>query len=363
MIVYTGDKLVGNSVARLFYKDKPIIGLDISQTGMKLMAVDTKKWLVTAYSSIDLEPNKVQASLDGADDYLANNLNLLKTKHLVGQLGTDHVAISIPTNRTYTRSFSLPIEATKNLQEAIDLEIDQYIPLPSETLYVDSEIVAKDAKGITVSVCAVPRTIVDRCVQITEASNLVPCLVEPGINSIARLLEMTEQGHLPTVIIDIGPAATDIAILDGSIRVTGSIPVGSNTFTLDIAKRLKVPLESAHQLKVISGLSAGPRQQKIKSALLPSLERILSEVRKVIKYYTERLESSAKLEQVLVVGAGSNVPGIGEFFTNELVMPARVASPWQQLNFGKLSSPAKQFRSRYITVAGLASVNPEEILL
>jgi len=349
-------------VAKLFYKDKPIIGLDISQTGMKLMAVDTRKWLVTGYGSIDLEPNKVQASLDGTDDYLLTNLQLLKTKHLVGEIASEHVAISVPTSRTYTRSFSLPLDAAKNLQEAIDLEVDQYIPLPSDTLYVDSEIISKDTNGITVSVCAVPRTIVDRCIEIAENAQFRPCLVEPGINSIARLLEMTERGHLPTVIIDIGPAATDVAILDGSIRVTSSLTVGSNTFTLDIAKRLKVPLESAHQLKVISGLNAGPRQQKIKSALTPSLERILSEIRKVVKYYTERIESSAKLEQVLVVGAGSNVPGIGEYFTNELVMPARVASPWQQLNFGKLASPAKQFRSRYITVAGLASINPQEIL-
>lgn len=29
----------------------------------------------------------------------------------------------------------------------------------------------------------------------------------------------------------------------------------------------------------------------------------------------------------------SNMPGIGDFFTNELIMPARVANPWQQLNF------------------------------
>ncbi|MBC7764383.1 pilus assembly protein PilM, partial [Microbacteriaceae bacterium] len=48
-------------------------------------------------------------------------------------------------------------------------------------------------------------------------------------------------------------------------------------------------------------------------------------------------------------------------FTNELVMAARVASPWQKLDFGSLQEPNKQFRPRYITVAGLASVRSEEI--
>ena len=62
------------------------------------------------------------------------------------------------------------------------------------------------------------------------------------------------------------------------------------------------------------------------------------------------------------MGGGANIPGIGEHFTNALVMPARVASPGQELNFGKLQPPAKDFRPRYITVAGLASVPPEKIL-
>lgn len=186
-------------------------------------------------------------------------------------------------------------------------------------------------------------------------------MIEPGISAVARVLEATEEGHLPTVIVDIGPATTDIAVLDGSIRVTGGLGVGGNTFTLDIAKKLGVPLENAHQLKVLNGLNAGPRQEKITTALRPSLQRIVVETRKVIRYYNERLSDDRKLEQVIIVGGGSNVPGIGDYFTNELVMPARVASPWQQLDFAKLPQPAKQFRPRYITVAGLASIDPGSI--
>ncbi|HMH70675.1 MAG TPA: pilus assembly protein PilM, partial [Candidatus Saccharimonadales bacterium] len=100
---------------------------------------------------------------------------------------------------------------------------------------------------------------------------------------------------------------------------------------------------------------------KIIGALQPSLQRILAETRKVIRYYNERLNDDRKIEQVLVVGGGSNVPGIGDYFTNELVMAARVASPWQKLDFGKLPQPSKQFRPRYITVAGLASVGQKEL--
>lgn len=348
-------------MAKLYYKDKPIIGLDISQTGLKIMSVNAKKWFVAGYGSMDLDPIKVQESLDGNDDYLSQSLHTLLSKNVVGTLASNHVVLSVPTGRTFTRTFSVPADLKHKLHDAVELEIDQYIPIPAEALYVDYEVIEHTKDALIVSLSAAPRTLVDRCIEIAEANGLRVTMVEPSVNAVARVLEATEEGHLPTVIVDIGPASTDIAVFDGSIRVTGSTAIGGNTFTLDIAKKLKVPLENAHQLKVLSGLNSGPKQQKLRSALEPSLTRVLTETRKVIRYYNERLDNKQKLEQVLVVGGGSNLPGIGEFFTESLVMPARVASPWQQLNFGKLPEPAKQFRARYITVAGLASVNPERI--
>jgi type IV pilus assembly protein PilM len=350
-------------MTKLFYKDKPIIGLDISQTGIKVMAVDPKKWLVTGYGSIDLDPAKVQTSLDGDDDYLADNIRTLLTENLVGQLPSEHVVIGVPTGRTFSRTFTVPAKAESGLADAIEIEVDQYIPIPLSSLYVDYEVIERNKEEATVVMSAVPRTLVDRCVEAVSSAGLLPVMVEPGINAVARVLEATEEGHLPTLIIDIGPASTDIAVLDGgAIRVTGGLGIGGNTFTLDIAKKLGVALENAHQLKVLNGLSAGPRQAKITTALQPSLQRIVSEVRKVIRYYNERLGADRKIEQVLVVGGGSNLPGIGDYFTNELVMAARVASPWQKLDFGKLAQPNKQFRPRYITVAGLASIPPGSVI-
>ena len=328
---------------------------------MKIMSIDRKKWLVTGYGSIDLDPAKVQESLDGGDTYLATNMSELLGKNLVGTLASNHVVLGIPAGRTFTRTFTVPADSEKNLKDAVELEVEQYIPIPMAALYVDYEIIERTKEQLMVLMCAVPRTVVDSCIKIAEDAGLTVCMVESSVSAVARLLESTEEGHLPTVIVDIGPASTDIAILDRSIRITGSLNVGGNTFTLDIAKKLKVPLENAHQLKILNGLSAGARQQKIVAALTPSLERIVSETRKVMRYYDERIADHSKLEQVLVVGGGANVPGIGEYFTNELVMPARVASPWQRLDFGKLPEPAKHFRPRYITVAGLATVEPERI--
>jgi type IV pilus assembly protein PilM len=167
---------------------------------------------------------------------------------------------------------------------------------------------------------------------------------------------------LPTILVDIGAATTDIAILDSTIRASSSVNEGGNSFTLKIADSLDVPLETAHQLKVLEGLSHGPKQAKITAALKPSLDQIIDKVQKILRFYTERIDSEKQLAQVVIVGGGSNVPGLGEYFTDALVMPARVASPWQVLDFGQLPQPVRQYKPRYITAAGLACVSPKDIL-
>ena len=350
-------------MSKLFFKNKPIIGLDISQTGIKVMAVDPKRWLVLGYGSLDLDPTKVQLSLENPDEpYLSDSIAALLRDNIVGSLNSDHVIVGLPTGRTFSRMFTIPVKEEKNIANAVEIEVDQYIPIPLASLYVDYQVVERTKDKLGVIMSAVPQPLVDTCLAAVRTAGLTPLLAEPSINAVARVLEATEEGHLSTLIVDIGSTSTDIAVLDtGAIRVTGGVGIGGNMFTLDIAKRLNIPLETAHQYKVLSGLNPGPRQAKITTALRPSLERIVGEIRKVIRYYNERLVDDRKIEQVLVVGGGANVPGIGEFFTNELVMPARVASPWQKLDFGTLPEPNKQFRPRYITVAGLAGVLPEEV--
>lgn len=361
-LCYNGYSYIVGIMSTLFFKDKPVIGIDFSPTSIKVMATDSKKNRVLGYGSIDLDPVKVQESFDnGSSDYLAEMLATLLKEKVVGRLSSDHAAIAIPTARTYTRSFNLPVSAESNLQDAITIEAEQYIPIPLSQLYTDFSIIERTKEQLSVLLCGVPQRIVEVCVGAVRSTDMTPVLVEPSISAVSRLLMSTEEGHLPTVIVDVGPANTDIAVLSGSIRVTGGIPVGGNTFTIDIAKKLNVPLENAHQLKVLHGLNAGPKQERILAAVEPNLKRILTEVKKVMRYYNERIDPEEKLEQVVIVGGGSNMPGLGDYFTNALVMPARIASPWQILDFNDLEQPSRQFKPRYITVAGLASVNAEEI--
>lgn len=346
---------------RLFFRDKPIVGLDIGQTGAKIMAINTTNWHVIGYGARGMEPAKLRESIELGTDYLTKELKALIQSDLRGHLPSDRVVLSAPTGRTYSRILTLPATAEKSLFEAVQLEAEQYIPVSVSDLNIDYEIVERTNDKITVLMSAVPKKIVESMVEACYKAGLEVVMVEPGLHSVSHLIAVAEEGLLPTVIADIGAVNTNIAVFDNAIRITGGVPVGGNHFTLEIAKKFRLTLEEAHDIKVKEGLKHGDKQTDISEALVPQMQRIAAEIKKVIRYYEERLSTKKHIQQVLIVGGGSNVPELSSYFTNELMLPSRVAHPWSVIKFDPLQPPPKAYQPGFITVAGLALVNPKEI--
>ncbi len=345
-----------------FFKAKTTLALDISMSGLRLLEIDNNKKTTTvrSYGSIELFPDKVEASLENSDGFLEEQLvELIQTK-LIGQPSTSYVNVTIPSAKTFSRAIKLPKKVESEINSAVDLEIEQYIPLPKEMLAIDYTITARDKNEIEITIIAAPKTIINRVIEITRSVGLEPVLIEPSIDSIARLLVNDEQGYLKTLIIDIGLTNTDIAVLDNGIRATSSIRVGGNDFTLALAEGLNVSNEKAYQLKVLKGLNKSPQQSKIIAVLDPHIKRILSEINKILRYNDERL-GGQKIEQIIITGLGSNLAGIGEYLTNELYLPVRIANPWQYVEFHKIPKPKRVVISRYITATGAALLRNTEI--
>jgi Tfp pilus assembly PilM family ATPase len=68
-----------------------------------------------------------------------------------------------------------------------------------------------------------------------------------------------------------------------------------------------------------------------------------------------------KIAQVIMIGGGANMPGLSQYLTKELSLPARMLEPWDRIDFGNLTPPNDIQRSMYVTVAGEAILEPKEI--
>ncbi len=198
--------------------------------------------------------------------------------------------------------------------------------------------------------------------ELARILDIEPVLIETNLTSAMRLISKTEnKDSSPTIVVDCGAKTIDISILDTAARVTGTIPYGGDTFTTDIAASMKISEKDAHALKTRYGMSASKYQKNIQVALEPTLSVLIKEIHKLMRYYEERNPSSDKIQQVVTMGGGANLPGLSEYLTGKLRIPARLCSPWFTIPFKKIQHPHEAEGSMYITVAGLAQIKPKEI--
>ena len=347
----------------LFYQDKPVFGLDIGFSTLKVMQLTNKHGhqYVTGYGVTNFDPSAITDGIITDMESIAKVTYELFDKKLVGDITTPRVVMAVPAARTFTRTLTLPILSNADLTEALRLETEQYIPVPVDDLYVDYTVIEKREKEQEILLVAVPKKLVNSHVELATVLGLEVVAVESTIGSASRLFVQAEQSDVPTVLIDLGSLSSDITIYDGGLVVTGTVPGGGDSFTTAIMEKLGVTREEAHIIKTKYGLGLSKKQKEITECLKPILDQMIKEIRRMIRYYDERSGSERKIDQVVTMGGGANMPGLSEHLTNILRLPVRMCDPWQHLDFKGLKPPNTTEKSMYVTVCGLALTDHEEI--
>ncbi len=351
----------------IFYKDKPLFGLDIGRSSVKIMQIDQegKKPRVTGYGSVSFDKSIIDdQGIVQKPNELVEHIYKLISNQLVGRLTTDRVAVSIPNTNSFSRVLSLPKMTAKDMNIAIEAEVSQSIPHPIENLYFDHSVVRVFDDGMQeVQVIATPRDLIDSYMNIFSSLNLEVALIESNIASMTRIVVQSEAHDTTTLIVDIGSTACDISIYDGSaIRATGTVDCSSERLTKTIAEKLGISDEQAHSIKTRYGLEKSKKQAEITEAADTELKKLIIEIRKVIRYFTDRNnDDTAPVGQIIILGGGANLPGLAGYITEKTRVATRLCSPWNNLEFGKLQPPHELETTLYTTASGLALVKPQEL--
>ncbi|MBC7707885.1 type IV pilus assembly protein PilM [Polaromonas sp.] len=355
-----------------FFRDKPIFGLDIGPSSLKVMQVNQPA--ILASGKIDKLPQVIgygfttfdrAATEDGVivqHEVIAKAARDLFDQHLIGDITTRRVALAIPAYRTFTRSLELPKLQSSELVNAVELEAEQYVSMPLEDLYLDYEVTKQIADKTELFAVAVPKTIVDSYMELAHILGLEPVLIEPTLSSSGRLFSLDNQSDVPTVIIDFGSRSADISIYDGHILVTGTVQAGGETFTNIIKDKLNVTSAEAGLIKTRYGLGVSRRQKEITEALTPILDQLIKEIRRMMRYHEERYGVERPITQIITLGGGANMPGLSDYLTNVLRLAVRHTNPWNYLNYKGLQPPSEADKPMYATVAGLCLANPKKVI-
>ena len=351
----------------IFYKDEPVFGFDIGRSSIKIMQVSqkNKQSTVVGYGTAVFDTGAVVNGVIVNPEVIIIAAHELIEKHMVGKLTTKHVAVSLPNAHSFSRVITLPKMNQKDLKNAVSLEVDQSIPMPIDDLYYDYSIARTLEDGsIEVQVVACPKEIIDSYLVVFEALGLEISLIESNIAAVTRIVVHAEAHDVSTLIIDIGSTACDLSIYDGTaIRATGTVDCSGERITQHIADALGVSLQQAHSIKTRYGLELSKKQDKIVKAVEPELNKLINEIRKVIRYFGDRESSGEPIGQIIILGGGANLPGLSTHITDRTRVPTRLCAPWNNISFGHLQPPHELETTLYTTASGLSMVRAEELVL
>ena len=187
-----------------FYKDKPILGLDIGFSSVKIMQIERhdKQQLVVGYGVGNFDNKAIKDGVVVDPESLAKSMGELFKNNIIGEITTRRVAVTIPATRTFTRTMNLPSNIREDeLPEAVSLEAEQYIPVPIDELYIDYNVINRTDKGIELLAVAVPKKIVDSYTLLVRMLGLEPVAFDSSISAGARLFnKQGEHNDIPAIL-------------------------------------------------------------------------------------------------------------------------------------------------------------------
>ena len=105
-----------------FYRDKPLFGLDIGHSSLKIMQIDKqngKDPVITGYGVSHFAPEAMQNGVIIKPDVMAKAAHNLFERDLVGSITSKRVACSLPTSHSFSRLIRIPAMDHGDITQAI----------------------------------------------------------------------------------------------------------------------------------------------------------------------------------------------------------------------------------------------------
>lgn len=340
-------------------------GLDIGATSIKAVWLSKQKngFLL---NSCNFAPTPAKGMLSESPLDKEEMAHTIKKAVDDAKITTKNVNLALPENQVYTKVIEMPALSDKELSLAINWEAEQYIPVPLSSISLVWTVLNPSKKNlkpsnnkIQVLVVGAPTAIIDKYQKLLAMCGLNAVAVETEILSVIRTLTYQREGaanFLPSIILSIGAMSTSLALIkDGIVIFTYSVSVGGVAINRAIEADLGLSLMQAEEYKKVYGISKGGPSDKIGKVILPILNSILSEVKKVMIFYSQKYKDDIPIQQIILSGGTAKLPGLDLFFAQDCGIETVIADPWSVLAQDQKLSPEVRSKACDFTVAiGLA---------
>ncbi len=335
-------------------------GLDISDLSLKIIQLKKSGRLfrLASFGETRMKPGIIEQGDIKNEKALSENIKKA-VKDVCGEkIHTKRVVISLPEEKAFLQVIQLPLMKEEEVQKAVYFEAENYIPLPIEKVYLDSQIVSCDAKTnkLNVLIAAMPKTIIDSYVSVLKGAVLEPIALEIESMSISRALVKNNTDSQALILVDLGENRTSFSIFfDQSLKFTTTSQISTKNFSEIIAQNLKISFKEAEDLKIKNGISNSKLGKKNAEILNSMLETLVDLSEKYLNYC--QAQYNQKAVKILLCGGGANLKGLVDFLGRKLKTPVELGDPWVNITAGQSKKtillPYEE-SLRYATALGLA---------
>ncbi len=310
------------------------LGLDIGTTAIRLVQLrghgPVKALVKYAYVPVD---SKVALS-----DAQADQQKVVQAVHeLLGQAGvsTKNVAVGIPSAKVFTTVVDIDRLPPAELAKTLNYQADSLIPTPLSESKMDWAVMGdspKDNTKIEILLSSVTNEFIEQRLDMLESSGLNVIAFEPDNLALARAL-IPADAVLPQLVLDIGHKTTDLVIsMQGGPRLTRSIPTGAEALVRSAAQNLSIDDKQAQQFVFKFGLSQDKLEGQIYHAIIGTVDVLVSEVEKSIKFFQARY-TGVNIERLILTGAASVLPEFPLYLANKFGISAEIGNAWRNVSF------------------------------
>ncbi len=331
-------------------------GLDIGASAIRLVYAPGAGTTPTLarYAHVPVDSKISLSDSDVDRQKLAQVIRELVVK---AKIPTSNVAVGIPSNRVFTTVVDFEKLSPGELDKAIRLQAGSLIPTPIETSKVDWAVIGNspvDQTKIEVLISSVPNEYTEKRLDMLESIGLNVIALEPDNLAIARaVLEPGATGA--QVAIDIGLKSTDLVVsIAGTPRLCRSIPTGLEAIIKSAMQNLNIDDKQAEQFVFKFGLSKDKLEGQVHGAILGTVETLMAEIEKSIKFINSRYKD-VPIEKVVVVGAAAALPELPLFIANKFNINVEIGNAWRNISYAaKQQNELLTVSNHFAVAAGLA---------
>lgn len=312
-----------------------VFGLDIGTQAIRIVQLGGRGAVKTlhkyGYIPIDI---KVSQS-----DSAADQQKLVEAlRELLSQAGisTRNVVVGLPSQRVFTTVADIDRLSESELEKSIKYQADSLIPTPLAESTLDWALLGDspvDKNKVEVLLTSVNNDFVEKRLEMLENIGLNVVAFEPENIAVTRAM-LAPDATLPQLVIDIGSMSSDLVIaMNGAPRLTRSIPTGTDALIKAAMQNLNIDEKQANQFVFKFGLAKDKLEGQVHQAILGTVDTLVSEIEKSIKFFQQRYGDATKIDRIIVTGGASSLPEFPLYIANKFGISVEIGNAWRNVSF------------------------------